>query len=67
MRKEWKRTPKSQSYIAGLPPAACTKEATGTYSKTGGSAPSAASQRPSCTDETLKHRSSVSCTPFPSG
>lgn len=49
------KTPKL--YIAGLPLAVCTKGAPATYSKTDGSAPSAAIQRPCCTGETLKHRS----------
>lgn len=50
-------------WCCGLPWAVCTREAVDTYSKTDGSAPSVATQRPCCRDEPLKHHSWASCMP----
>lgn len=54
---------RAQTLGCGLPWVVCTREAVDTYSKTDGSAPSVATQRPCCRDEPLKHHSWASCMP----
>lgn len=61
MRKEWKCTSKSPNSM--LWPTLSTRAAIDTYSKTDGSAPSVATQRPCCRDDPLKYHPWANCTP----